>query len=40
MWIRLKAHLKVFGIAIVFGLSAYAAVMILHAVGRMLGARL
>jgi hypothetical protein len=40
MWTRLKTHLKVLGIAIVFGLSAYTAVMILHAIGRMLGARL
>jgi hypothetical protein len=39
-WQRLLAHLKVFGIAVVFGLSAYVAVMALHALGRMLGSTL
>jgi hypothetical protein len=40
MWDRIRANLKVFGIAVVFGLGAYTVIMVLHAIGRMFGARL
>lgn len=38
LWSRLKPHLKVFGIAVVFGLGAYVIVMLLHMIGRHFGA--
>jgi hypothetical protein len=38
LWSRIKPHLKVFGIAVVFGLGSYVIIMILNMIGRHFGA--
>ena len=37
LWQHLKAHLRVFGIAIVFGLGAYALVIVFTNAARLVG---
>lgn len=33
LWHRIRRHLKVFGIALVFGLGIYTVIMVMHMIG-------